>query len=296
MAPDIRLLTKTQLKAERLKPAPGQQPAARYWQGQGWVYQYDAGLAVAMKPYRAPSEAQSAALATGRQLAGTELCASCGRRLDKRALDRSGCCDDCMVRMVEEEMEQDWRATCRHAAHVLTLEPLFLDTETTGLDEDAEIIEIAVLDQHGAVLLETLVKPVGAVAAEATAVHGLSDLDLVEAPAWQLVAARLADMLRGRVLVAHNTNFDARMFQQSNRRHGLATPAGERWECTLELLTAANDGRWPRLGVAMSLAGADWPEDVPGRPHRAAYDAACCRQILLALAEKHAAAASEARP
>lgn len=31
----IRLLTKTQLKAERLKPAPDQQPAARYWQGMG---------------------------------------------------------------------------------------------------------------------------------------------------------------------------------------------------------------------------------------------------------------------
>jgi hypothetical protein len=58
----IRLLTKTQLKAERLKPALGQQPAAYYWQGMGWVNQYDASLAVAMRPYRASTPAQIAAL------------------------------------------------------------------------------------------------------------------------------------------------------------------------------------------------------------------------------------------
>lgn len=38
---------------------------------------------------------------------------------------------------------------------------LILDTETTGLEEHAEIVEIAVIDYTGAVLLETLVRPDG---------------------------------------------------------------------------------------------------------------------------------------
>ncbi|MYM92241.1 3'-5' exonuclease [Duganella vulcania] len=287
MTATIRLLTKTQLKAERLKPAPDQRPAARYWQGRGWVYQYDAALAVAMKPYRAPSEAQSAVLMVGRQLAGTVLCPGCGQRIDQRGLDPSGCCRACAAQLYREEQESNWRATCRHAADLLALDPLFLDSETTGLDEEAEIVEVAVVDRHGVVLLETLVKPVGAVPAQASAIHGLTDADLADAPTWPVVAARLAPVVRGRVLIAHNASFDARMFLQSSRRHALAAPSGERWECTMELLTEANEGRWPRLSVAMSLAGAQCPKDVAGRPHRASYDALCCQRIVLALARRH---------
>lgn len=73
-----RLLTKTQLRAERLKPAPGQRPASRYWQGMGWVSLYDAAAAVPMRPYRAPSSAQLAALAAGRELIGTAPCPQWG--------------------------------------------------------------------------------------------------------------------------------------------------------------------------------------------------------------------------
>jgi hypothetical protein len=32
---------------------------------------------------------------------------------------------------------------------------VFLDTETTGLDDDAELVEIAVVDDTGAVLFES---------------------------------------------------------------------------------------------------------------------------------------------
>jgi len=280
----IRLLTKSQLKAERLKPAPGQHPAASYWQGMGWVYQYDASQAVAMRPYRAPTPAQITALAAGRQLIGTLPCAGCGQRIERFALNRAGNCSDCSNRIYAEEQKEYWQATCRDAAHLSTLDPLFVDTETTGVDEEAEIIEVAVLALDGTVLLETLVKPVGAVPPQATAIHGLADVDLANAPTWPHIAMRLTELIDGRMLIAHNASFDMRMFVQSNRRHGLAAPTGDRWGCTMEMLTYANDGRWPRLSLAMSIAGVDAPGNIAGRPHRAAYDAECCRRIILALA------------
>lgn len=279
-----RLLTKTQLKAERLKPAPGQQPAARYWQGMGWVYQYDASLAVAMRPYRASAPAQAAALAAGRRLVGTLACAGCGQRIERFALNGAGNCYDCLNRIYAEEQRRYWLAICRDAAHLLSLNPLFVDTETSGLGENAEIIEVAVLEPDGTVLLEALVKPVDDVPPQATAVHGLANVDLADAPAWPDIAALLTELVHGRVLIAHNASFDMRMFEQSSRRHGLATPAADRWACTMEMLTHANDGRWPRLSLAMSMAGVDGPASVIGRPHRAAYDAECCRRIILALA------------
>ena len=62
-----------------------------------------------------------------------------------------------------------------------------LDTETTGLDEDAEIVEIAIVDSTGKVLLDTLVKPSKPlpVYCEASEIHGITNEMLVNAPNWQ---------------------------------------------------------------------------------------------------------------
>ena len=38
-------------------------------------------------------------------------------------------------------------------------DPLFLDTETTGLDGQAEICELSVIDAGGSVLMDTLIRP-----------------------------------------------------------------------------------------------------------------------------------------
>ena len=42
----------------------------------------------------------------------------------------------------------------------LAAHPLFLDTETTGLDERDEVVELAVINVRGEVLVGTLIKPV----------------------------------------------------------------------------------------------------------------------------------------
>jgi len=84
-------------------------------------------------------------------------------------------------------------------------------------------------------------------------------------------------VIRGHLLVAHNADFDARVIAQSSRLHRAEAPERGLWECTLDLLTAVNDGRWR------------WPAPGHrghrgGRPHRAVYDAESSRRIVLALA------------
>lgn len=157
-----------------------------------------------------------------------------------------------------------------------------VDTETTELDGDAEIVELAILDQHGAVLLESLVKPAMPVPAAASAVHGLTDADLENAPAWPAVATAVGELVRGRVLVAHNAPFDERMLSQSGGRHALPAPAPRGWECTLALLSDVNGGRWPC--TSQWRCPEPWPAETVGWPHRAAYDAACALNVLRALA------------
>ncbi|MBP1702194.1 MAG: putative exonuclease [Chloroflexi bacterium] len=47
----------------------------------------------------------------------------------------------------------------QRAQRWLDSQPLFLDTETTGLNELAEIVEISIVDYNGITLLDTLVRP-----------------------------------------------------------------------------------------------------------------------------------------
>ena len=101
---------------------------------------------------------------------------------------------------------------------------LILDTETTGLDDDAEVVELAVIDCAGTVLLDTLVRPSGPVPAEATAIHGITDAMLADAPTWSEIHDRFCDLVEGRQVVIYSREFDARVISQTARRYGLQPP------------------------------------------------------------------------
>ena len=101
---------------------------------------------------------------------------------------------------------------------------LILDTETTGLGDDAEVVELAVIDCAGAVLLDTLVRPSGPVPAEAAAIHGITDAMLADAPTWSEIHDRFCDLVAGRQVVIYSREFDARVISQTARRYGLQAP------------------------------------------------------------------------
>jgi DNA polymerase III epsilon subunit-like protein len=112
------------------------------------------------------------------------------------------------------------------------------DCETTGTSPARdEIVSLALvrLDADGEEVgrCVSLVRPSCPIPAEATAVHGISDRDVAEAPTLAEVAPELLPLLDGAVFVAHNAGFDLAMLQ-----HGL-TAAGIAYEppvvaCTLE--------------------------------------------------------------
>lgn len=90
-----------------------------------------------------------------------------------------------------------------------------LDTETTGLDENAQIIEIAVIDEEGKTLLDTLVKPPCSIPAESTAIHGLSDNDVENAPLFDEVYPQLLEATKERKIIIYNSEYDNRLIKQS---------------------------------------------------------------------------------
>ena len=99
----------------------------------------------------------------------------------------------------------------------------FLDTETTGLDTNDQIIEIAIIDGTGDVLVDLRLKPSVAIAEQAEAVHGISLTDLADCPTWSGVEDDIKAALMGRKVVIYNADFDSRMMKQTAAAFGCDT-------------------------------------------------------------------------
>lgn len=89
---------------------------------------------------------------------------------------------------------------------------VILDTETTGLSvQDNELIEISAALLSGRTISErfdTFVHPMGPIPAEITALTGITNADVAQAPDARTAVARLAEFVAGRPVVAHNATFD----------------------------------------------------------------------------------------
>ncbi|HET8628802.1 MAG TPA: exonuclease domain-containing protein [Thermomicrobiales bacterium] len=167
-----------------------------------------------------------------------------------------------------------------------------VDTETTGLDRAAEVIDIAVLDRHGRVLLDTLVRPQGPITPGAAAVHHLAAADVADAPTFPEVWPALLAALRGRALLAYNVSFDERLLRQTAQRHRLRLPAVPT-ECVMRAYArfwgepGRGGGRWQSLDRACAQQG------LPPGNHRALGD---CRATWALLRAMAARAADEPAP
>ena len=184
--------------------------------------------------------------------------------------------------------------TKAQAIKLLALHPLFLDSETTGLDGQAELCDLAIIDAAGNILIDTLLRPTCPIPADATAIHGISNDDIAEAPnilqLWPTLAAILADT--SRPIIAYNADFDRRLILQSAQAHGLeasATDAALRTHlhCAM-LLYAEHYGDWNdyrRSYRWQTLANACRQQQIQVTGlHRARADAEACRRLLLAIA------------
>ena len=156
---------------------------------------------------------------------------------------------------------------------------LVLDTETTGLDGAAEPIQIAVLDSAGQVLLDTLVRPEQSIPAGVTAVHGLTDADVLTAPRLPDLWPTLHALLDGRPVLAFNAAFDERMLLQGATRHGLPSLTAH-WACLMRAYADfATVRRAPSLAVACRQLGI-----AAGGAHRALDDARAALALLYVIA------------
>lgn len=105
---------------------------------------------------------------------------------------------------------------------------LVLDTETTGLGDTAEIVEIGVIDTCGTELLHSCVLPAKArIGSEAARVHGLDrkTLKKLGAPGYPEIHEELCGLLNSAsMVVVYNAQFDLRVLAHTAQVHGLSLP------------------------------------------------------------------------
>lgn len=134
---------------------------------------------------------------------------------------------------------QEDRAQSRQWARQLLSKGEFviLDSETTGLHGDAEIVQIAIIDSAGRVLLDTLVRPTRPIPMDAAAIHHITDVMVAGAPTFADIAPQLRELLSGETVIIYNSAFDVRMMEQSAQACGLTYEipifAGE-YKCAME--------------------------------------------------------------
>ena len=207
------LKTKTQLRQNGLKLAPNQEPIAQKIGGKGPFVLYDEVLAVPINPI---TEAQLNALKKAHL---SNCCKDCGEKFDKQGpyrKYREGYCWVCWQKQQAISIARDI---------LIDKTSIILDTETTGLTNDAQIVEIAIISITSEILLNTLVKPTEPIPQKTIDIHGIDNIAVANAPTWYDVWAQVPQIFEksGNIII-YNASFDVRMMRQSFEANKMSLP------------------------------------------------------------------------
>lgn len=176
----------------------------------------------------------------------------------------------------------------QYARHYVESRPVYLDTETTGVRNDSEIIEFSIIDHDGSVLLDTLVKPRHPIPPDVTQVHGITNEMVADARDWSQVWPEVLSILDGRYVGIYNVDFDLRLMKQS------CQAAGIKWRnprskvfCIMKLYahfygerdSRKGGYRWQRLEDAGQQCSIELPNS-----HRSKDDTLLTRELLHTIA------------
>lgn len=174
------------------------------------------------------------------------------------------------------------------AVNLLANAPLFLDTETTGLGPEDEIIEIAIINADGHALLDTLVKPLKAIPYGAYKVNGISDAMVETSPPWEEVWPLVKGIIGGMHVGIYNAEYDHRLICSSSRLHGIDEEPEYIQTCILDMYSAfvgdwdSRRQRWRRHKLEQAIE--DFDITITGKAHRAVSDAMAAMAVALAIA------------
>jgi DNA polymerase-3 subunit epsilon len=157
---------------------------------------------------------------------------------------------------------------------------IVLDTETTGLRRPAEIIDIAIINPKGGIILDTLLKPKGPIPGIVTSIHGLTAEICANGPTWPQLKPEILAAIKGKDILVYNAKYDRHMMHCSDEMYGLDQTDyhadGANWYCVMEAYADFygewdpyhGSNKWQRLTAACEQQGV-----IVTGAHRALLDA-----------------------
>ena len=151
------------------------------------------------------------------------------------------------------------------------METVYLDTETTGLDADDEIVELTIIDDDGEPLINTLVKPINHTEwPDAENIHGISPMDVRKAPNQTQISDKIRDVVRDARVVIYNAKYDSQYLPELENAAEIC--------CCMEQFTEFNQGKRTSLMNATEIIGYERQGS-----HRALADSLSCRAVWKAI-------------
>jgi len=152
-----------------------------------------------------------------------------------------------------------------------------IDLETTGIDENAEIIEIGMVKvKNGEIVdkYEKLLKPANLIPEEITLLTGITNEMVSNKPIWSEIETEILDFLGENLLIAHNVPFDKGFIQRN-----LGYKLNNLWLDTYDLakITSPTLSSYKLRYLAQILKIESYIY------HRAVYDAETCAKLLINL-------------
>lgn len=172
---------------------------------------------------------------------------------------------------VEEEV--------RWAQSVLAMHDLvFMEIDTTGLDEEDEMTRFTLLDASGQLIVDLLIKPeTRPLSPAASAASGITPEQLVHGLSIEDAWGPLQEALSGRYVVSFSQDWDVRQLDNTARRHHLE-PVLVIGACLQRHATRYYHGEYYlKLEELCARAGAPLPE----RPHQTSIDRARGQRAVL---------------
>lgn len=249
----------TERQHQEKKLIPGGEPVAKVWyvtkqlirsgQGGHWILLFDVTKATPRSLDPSKQAAVERAKLTAEQ---NKTCDICGRvsehKIKHKLEDGRKMCGICRWQQTEIEEAREWLANEN---------AVILDTETKTLH--GEVVSVSVIDIHGNILLDTLVKPTTAIDERlytieegyygerekptAFAINGISNEMVKNAPTFAELWPRLFAILNGKLMLCYNADYDYGCLWTSLQAHHLNPDWTQDQDCVMRWY-AQNHSEW----------------------------------------------------
>jgi len=157
---------------------------------------------------------------------------------------------------------------------------VFFDLETTGLEADCRIVQIAMV--RGERIYQTLVNPEMPIPAESTAIHRITDEQVADKPKLGELIEDILAFIEGSVLSGFNIRkFDVPVLKREMARFGKELPS-----YPIIDMFELNQKMNPRTLAWFFEHYTGEPMD-QSEAHDAVYDCACTRKAFLKMYDRH---------